>query len=180
MPLSKIKSAILHKKIRNESGKSGRNKALIPWDSVKTIGVMYVVPEEAGYVRFTNFISSIQAEKKEVRTLGYCKSKLIPHYCYPRLAFDYFTPKDINWFGKPGGPKVNDFMGSDFDVLINLDLSGKSTFDYISCNAKARLKTGLYREESVACYDFMIRMNTPDHPEELMAQIISWLRDLKH
>lgn len=179
MPIHNITSKILNKKILSESKKSVREKKLSSWDSIRSIGILYVVPEEMPYVRFTNYISQLQADKKEVRTLGLLKTKTIPHYCYPRLAFDYFTPKDVNWFGKPGGSKVDDFIGIPFDVLVNLDLSGKASITYIAGVSKAQLKCGFYREEAVPCLDFMIRTSNPDQPEELMEQIISWLKTLK-
>lgn len=179
MPIKKIKSKVLRRKTLGDSEKSTRQKKLQSWDAIKTIGILYRVPEEADYVRFTNFIARFQADKKEVRTLGLLKTKMIPHYCYPRLAFDYFTPKELNWFGKPGGPKVNDFIATEFDILVNLDLTGDTVFDYIIGVSKARLKCGFYREDVVPLYDFMIRSGKPDLPEELMEQIIVWLKALK-
>ncbi len=179
MPVAALKSAFLKHRIQKETSQLSRQKMLIPWDDVRTIGILYEVPEEADYVRFTSYLSQIQAEKKELKTLGLTSSKLPPHYCYPRLAFDYFGPREINWYGKPGGPKVSDFIRSDFDLIVNLSLSGNRVFDYITAVSAARLKCGLYREEAVSCYDFMIRMSAPDQPEELMTQIVNWLKNLK-
>lgn len=179
MPVQKIKSKILNRKILSECEKTTRIKILASWDSIRSVGILYNVPEETEYVRFTNYIAHFQAEKKDLKTLGLLKTKVTPHYCYPRLAFDYFSPKDVNWYGKPGGPKVSDFISADFDVLVNLDLTGNPVFDYIAGVSKARLKAALYREEAVPFYDFMIRMSKPDQPEDLMEQIILWLRTLK-
>jgi hypothetical protein len=140
---------------------------------------LYTVPEETDYVRFTENISTLQGEKKEVKTLGLHLSKEVPHYCYPRLAFDYFSRKDLNWFGKPGGSKVTDFINTEFDLLINLDLSCAPVFDYIVGVSKARLKCGLYKTETAALYDFMISDLETKNPEKLMIQIIDWLKTLK-
>lgn len=179
MPVAALKSAFLKHRLQKEAAQVSRQKLLIPWEEVRTIGIMYDVPEETDYVRFTSYLGQLQSEKKELKTLGLTTSKVPPHYCYPRLAFDYFGPREINWYGKPGGPKVADFIRNDFDVMVNLSLSGNGVYDYIAAVSSARLKCGLYREDAVNWYDFMIRMRTPDHPEDLMDQIITWLKNIK-
>ncbi len=179
MPIKKIKEGVLKRRTAGDSVKSRRSKKLQSWEAIRSIGILYHVPDEAAYVRFTNYIATIQSAKKDVKTLGLYAGKEIPHYCYPRLSFDYFNRKDLNWFGKPGGIKVNDFINTEFDLLVNLDLSSAKVFDYIVGVSKARLKCGRYHTDTVALYDFMISDSHPDSPETLMDEIIEWLRNLK-
>jgi hypothetical protein len=179
MPIKKIKAGVLRKRIAGESIKANRAKKLQSWDMVRSIGVLYTVPEEEAYVKFSAHIAAMQSEKKELKALGLHLSKEIPHYCYPRLSFDYFSRKDLNWFGKPGGAKVNDFINTEFDLLINLDMSCAPVFDYIVGVSKAKLKCGLYKPETVPLYDFMISDLQANNPEVLMNQIVDWLKTFK-
>jgi hypothetical protein len=179
MPIGKIKAGFLKRKTSGDSVKVNREKKLQAWDQIKSVGILYLVPEEKEYVSFTNAVAAMQSEKKEVKTLGLLSHKQTPHYCYPRLAFDYFSRKDLNWFGKPGGAKVQDFISNDFDLLLNLDLKGNPVFDYISAVSSAKLKCGLYRKDSAKIYDLMASREAPADAEALLNDLIALIKSLK-
>jgi hypothetical protein len=178
MPIKKIKQNALKRRIKSGVDKKNRELKLQSWATVKTIGFLYIVPDEQEYIKFTSFINSLQAEKKEIKALGLLTTKEMPHYCYPRLSFDYFSRKETNWYGKPVGSKVNDFVDTPFDLLINLDLSGNLVFDCIVSISAARLKAGIFRKENAAPYDLMIDDSSVSDSGLLIEHVISWIKTL--
>lgn len=178
MPVRKIKEKLLRKKITGEQKRNIRNKKLLPWDEIRTIGILYQVPEEADYVKFTDYVSRLHADRKEVMTLGMTPTKEVPHYCYPKLYFSYFSRKEVNWMGKTSGTALNDFIPREFDLLINLDQTGNQVFDCIAGLSRARLKTGVYKQEFSMVYDLMISTDKTLGNDELLDEVRRWIHSL--
>jgi hypothetical protein len=179
MPLIKIKKYVFERRLSVDRERLSRKLKLRSWNEIKTIGFLYVVPDEQNYIRFTNFVGRLQSQKKEIRALGLLKNKDIPHYCYPRIAFDYFSKKDVSWYGKPGGVKVDDFVKIEFDLLINIESCDNHFFNYIVALSKAHLKAGRYSESCTHIYDVMINDEGEKDYEKLFEQIIGYLNVLR-
>jgi hypothetical protein len=154
--MNALKKYVYKRRLSGDKAKVYRNLALRSWDEIKTIGFLYTVQDETEYIKFTSLVANLQSQKKEVRALGLLKSRDIPHYCYPRLAFDYFSKRDVSWYGKPGGNKVDDFLKVEFDLLVNLELCDIPYFNYIVTLSNAHLKAGMYSEKCSNIYDIMI------------------------
>jgi hypothetical protein len=177
--MNAIKQYVFDRRLSGDSAKVHRKLTLRSWNQIRSVGFLYYVPDEHGYVRFTSFIGKIQKQKKEIRALGYLRSKDIPHYCYPRLAFDYFSNRDVSWYGKPGGTKVHDFIKFEFDLLVNLELRDNPYFNYIMALSKARLKAGIYSEKCAKLYDIMIDDTDVKDQIALFEQITTYLNVLR-
>ncbi|MCK9613065.1 MAG: hypothetical protein PHR81_11035 [Bacteroidales bacterium] len=168
----KLRTYFLNNEIKNKLPKIVREKKLTHPDYAKTIGIIYTVGEENEYVAITNFVSRLQAGKKEVRTLGWVNYKNLPHYCYPRLMFDYVTKKNINWYQKPLGEKVVDFINKDFDILMNIDNSDNPSLAYAAALSAAKLKVGVFSETNRKFYDLMISLEEKPEPIVLAQQML--------
>lgn len=169
--------------IKNKLPKLIRSKKITHPSQAKTIGIIYEVGEEKDYLIVTSFVSRLQNEKKEVRTLGWINLKDPPHYCYPRLMFDYITKRNINWFYKPSGEKINDFINKDFDILLNIDTRQNPSLTYATALSKAKLKVGIDTEKNREYYDLMISLDkTPEIPvliEQMMSNIAMFSEEVK-
>jgi hypothetical protein len=178
MPVKKIRKWLLKRKIANTGKRLAREVKLQPWEHIRTIGIVYEVMEEQDFLRFSRFVTSLQNEKKEVRTFGLVASREIPSYCTTRLNFEYLYRKDRNWLGWPTGLKVNDFVAREFDLMINLDMKCNVVMDYIAGHSKAKLKAAIYRKEMSALYDLMISGDQLSSKEALAGQVIHWIKQL--
>jgi hypothetical protein len=170
-----IRNHFWNAEIKKKLLKFGRSKKIIHPSDAKSIGIIYNVGEEKDYLIVTDFVGRLQNDKKEVRTLGWINLKDPPHYCYPRLMFDYITKRNINWFHKPSGEKISDFMNKDFDILLNIDTTDNPSLTYATALSKAKFKVGIYAEKNKDYFDFMIALDkTPEVPkliEQMMANI---------
>ncbi|HOY33028.1 MAG TPA: hypothetical protein PKW80_14205 [Bacteroidales bacterium] len=171
--LDAIRKYFWNAEIQKKLPKVIRSKQIIHPSAAKSIGILYKVGEEKDYLIVTDFFSRLQNEKKEVRTLGWINLKDPPHYCYPRLMYDYITKRNINWFGKPSGEKINDFINKDFDILLNIDTSDNPSLTYAAALSKARLKVGKYSEKNKDYYDLMISLDKPPEVTELIEQMMT-------
>jgi len=179
MPINKIKQVFYNSRIRRDRKKLSRTLELKSWDQIRTIGFLYVVPDETEYVRFTDFVGRLQSQKKDVKAMGLLRSKNIPHYCYPRLAFDYISRKSLTWYGIPRGLKISDFLNNEFDLLVNIDMEDNRIFNYIVAASRAHLKAGTCREKYAEIYDLMINVGEFKDYETLLEHIINYLNILR-
>jgi hypothetical protein len=170
-----IQDLILASHLKKEMARSVRDKMFTSFVKSRSIGILYKVGEEKDQIEFSNFVNDLKTEKKEVKALGILKYKDIPHYCYPKLSYDYLTTRNINWLRKPTGEKVNDFINKEFDILINFDTTIDLSLNYIAGLSKAKCKVGLFHENNKAIYDLMIDINADCPFRELGQHYINYI-----
>ena len=154
-PREKIGRYILNKNL----SKLKRKRIVHNLESAKTIGLLYDATDEQEYAVICELVKNFQNENKIVKALGYLNYNIIPHYCIPKLSFDYFIMKDIGFFYIPNNTFVDDFIKNDFDILIDLSIMDFFPFQYISGMSKAKFKVGRDGENHSKYYDFMLNIN---------------------
>lgn len=87
------------------------------------------------------------------------------------------TPNDLNWLGFPGGGMVDDFIGIDFDLLLNISLEQNLIFDYLTALSKATFKIG-WSTEKINFFDLNINISGNRNALYLAQQQIFYLRQL--
>jgi hypothetical protein len=174
MSQSKLKQFFWDLIYNKEVAKLSREKKFISFSNALSIGILYDVGDEEEYKRFTSFASSLQSERKEIKALGYVKYNLIPHYCYPKLSFDYIIKKNISWYGKPSGEFVKDFISRDFDILINLNLNENPVFQYICGLSHAKFKIGKYSPENEKYLDFMLEVENDLSVDDFIKKLMEY------
>lgn len=171
----RIRNYFWNAEIQKRLPRLNRSKKITHPADAKSIGIIYNVGEEKDYITITGFVSQLQNDKKEVRTLGWINLKEPPHYCYPRLMFDYITKRNINWYKKPSGEKITDFINKEFDILLNIDTTDNLSLLYATALSRAKLKVGVYSEKKKDYLDLMISLDTTlgisELFEEMMANI---------
>ncbi len=176
--LTLIKQKLLLREIRKSTHFQQRSIQVCDIPSAKNIGVIYELKDEASHNTVSNFVKSLQDNQKSVRAVGYIPGEVVPHYCIPKLSYDFYTRKNQNFYGKPNLPFVNDFLREDFDLLIDLSMNEIPSIYYLNCLAKASFKVGK-RKEHLECYDLMLQLsdnNTLDEFIELLKHYINLLK----
>lgn len=150
-----------------------RKKITTNLSKAKYIGILYVVGDENQYLKVCDFVKSLQDERKEVKAIGFVNNKAIPYYCYPKIAYDYFTIKDLNWFMKPSNSFVHDFINKEFDMLIDISIESCFSIQYIAGLSKANFKVGRYGINPLNFYDLMLQVDDK-------INLIDYLKYIKH
>ena len=150
-----------------------RIKKLIHIDSAVSLGVLFELTDESVYYSIQKYFQKLQERKVKVKALGFANNKLASDHFLPVLAFDFFNPKQTNWFRVPKAQCVQDFIDMDFDICINLASENAFPLKYIAGLSGARLKVGAYHDEmSDAKYRdlgkiYDIMMLTEDHHNQI-------------
>jgi len=176
--LKKIKSSIGQFFLKKDLQKSNRIRKPMSFSNVKTIGLLYIVPEEHIFPVITEFVKFLQDNNKIVKALGFTNTDYIPHYCFPKLTYDYFTKKNINWYGKPTHKFVDDFVNTDFDLMIDLHTSGNFTIQYIGYLCQSKFKVGKMSPPNLNNYDLMMNVAEEIELKEYIEQIKHYITQI--
>jgi hypothetical protein len=80
----------------------------------------------------------------------------------------------VNWFYKPQNYIIDNFIGKEYDILINLCDSSVIPIKYLVASSIAHFKIGVY-EENYEIYDFMISLKEDKSMHKLMHEIIHYI-----
>lgn len=165
----------MNRAIKVEVRKLKREVKIFNLEQAKSIGVVYNASSENDFNRAASLIRHLQSQRKMVKSIGIAPFKLMPHYLPTKLSYDYITSNELNWYGKPMGKFIDDFVDYKFDVLIDLNLSGNDSLRYITTLSKAKFKIGLYNEEHKDIYDFMLEGIEPGKVSLFIKELLHYL-----
>ncbi len=127
-----------------------RDKKLVSINSAGSVGILFELTEEGIYYSIQKYFQKLQENKIKVKALGFASNKIISNHFLPVLSFDFFNPKQLNFFFLPKAPCVQDFVETDFDICINIASENVFPLKYIAGMSKARLKVGAYNKDMPA------------------------------
>ncbi len=114
-----IKKHFLQKYL--SSNKKFRERKILSLNDARNIGILCEITDEDSYKSIFHIFSKLQENGRQVKLIGYINDKEVPFYCLQQLAADYFCNKNLNWFGNPNMVQVQDFMDTEFDMLIDFN-----------------------------------------------------------
>jgi hypothetical protein len=147
-----------------------RTKEVCNLDNAQSIGILYDATSEEQIKMVKPFVSFFFDLKKDVKALGYVNSKQLSFHHTPKLQYDFFYQKDLNWYYKPQNYIIDNFVKKEYDILINLCDSSIIPIKYLVASSIAHFKIGIH-EENYEIYDLMISLKDDKSMEKLMHEI---------
>ena len=102
----KIGQWVFHRELTNNK----RLKSVCNLDNAKSIGILYDATNEYQIKQIQPFISYFFDLKKDVKALGYVNAKKLSYCHTPKLQYDFFYLKDLNWYYKPQNYIIDNFI----------------------------------------------------------------------
>ena len=147
-----------------------RSKAVCNLEDANSIGILYDATSEEQIKMVKPFVSYFFDLKKDVKALGYVNSKQLSFHHTPKLQYDFFYQKDLNWYYKPQNYIIDNFVKKEYDILINLCDSSIIPIKYLVASSIAHFKIGIH-EENYEIYDLMISLKDDKSMQKLMHEI---------
>jgi hypothetical protein len=94
------------------------------------------------------------------------------------LHFDFFSNDDLNWYGKPQGMVLDNFLKEEYDILIDLTLTNFYPLTYMAVASPAKFKVGRCRED-IGVFDLSINNNKDQSLEALIKEITHYLNRIE-
>ncbi len=167
----KIAFYILNKKVK----KIKRNRNVYNLNNAKNIGVIYNATHQENYEIAKKFILDITNQNNNVISLGFVDSKEVLNFYKKNEHTQFFSRKNLNWYGKPNNPFIEKFISQEFDILIDLSVINDYPIQYITALSLAKFKVGKFKNKN-SYYDFMIDINDKQDIKLLTEQINHYLK----
>ena len=151
-----------------------RLKEVSNLEKAKSIGILYEATNDEQIKKIEPFVKYFFALRKDVKALGYVNKTKLDDCHIPRLNYDFFYQKDLNWYYKPQNYIIDNFIKKEYDILINLSDSSCIPIKYLVASSMARFKIGQF-EEGYEIYDLMIKLDKEEGLERLMEEIKHYL-----
>lgn len=132
-----------------------KNKEVCNLQDAKRIAILFNGTKVKNIKLVKHFITKFAKGKQMVTVLGYVDRdhKSFDHMSV--LHFDFFSKRELSWYGKPKGMVIRNFLNEEFDILIDLSLKDFYPLKYLSVASKAKYKVGRYRED-ISIFDLSI------------------------
>ena len=146
-----------------------RKKVIYNLEDAKSIGILFEATTKQDIRRVKPLVDYFFGLKKDVKAFGFVNDKGYQECHIPKLQYDFFNKKDLNWYYKPQNSYVKNFIKKEYDILINLSDSSCIPIKYLVASSIAKFKVGKH-EEGYDIYDLMIKL---DKKEDSISKLIS-------
>lgn len=172
------KSAL--KYLHNQVVSRKRSTKQVNLESATSIAIIYYLPDEETYKKAEVIIAQIAAMNLKTRVVCYSPLKFDPHYFIPKITQDIINSKNLNFRFHPDKPFVNEFINTEFDLLIDLSLTENLPLLYLSTMSKAGLKVGRFDESYQDIFDLMIQLKEDETIDSFAKQIFHYLNQINN
>jgi hypothetical protein len=112
-----MKLNFLNIRTNNQLKKNKSLRSSIPYKQALTVGVLFTVEDKKKHDDIKEFIHKLEQDGKKVQVLEYLPVKKDNY----EFMFDFFTIKDISFWGKIESEKTLKFSDTPFDYLFCMD-----------------------------------------------------------
>lgn len=133
-----------------------RTRTILNIDSANSIGILYCGDNAADVERMKKYIHMLRDMGKQVKSLGFMNVKEVPPGLNGSPMHQYFSLKELNWYGRPSSQFIHNFVKEEFDILFDFGQPILLPIMFLTSTSKAKCKVGRYLEKYVDLYDVMI------------------------
>jgi len=150
-----FRNRLLHLRT-NSALKSNKSlRSSIPYQQALSVGILFSVEDKPKHDAIKDFVKQLQLDGKKVTVLEFLP-KQKDNY---EFMFDFFTIKDLSFWGKVNSPDADKFMEIPFDYLYCIDNASNPLIMHLLANSKAKCRIGKYSKQDNAFFELMIEQN---------------------
>jgi hypothetical protein len=150
-----FKMNFLRMRTRKALKKSENIRASIPYGQALSIGVLFTVEDKQKHSDVKEFIHQLEQDGKKVHVLEYLPLKKENY----EFKFDFFTMKDLDFWGKINSTHALKFSNMPFDYLFYVDKEPNPLTYHLLATSKARCRVGRFVENDKPFFEMMIGAN---------------------
>jgi len=132
-----------------------KNKTLRSSEAYKkalSIGLIFTVENRQKHDQIKSLIRKFEHDGKKVKALAY----LPPNQENYEFMFDFFTYREISFWGNITASSAIDFADSPFDFLLYLDTSPNDLILNVVAKSKAKCRMAKFWREGEPFFEMMI------------------------
>lgn len=144
LKLLKIRTDMLLKK------KAGRGN--VPYKTSRQIGVIFTVEDKSKHESVKEFLRKFEADGKQVTVIEYLPADKQNY----EFKFDFFTDRDLSFWGNITSNDALKFVDIPFDYLFYLDTEPNPLILHLLARSKAKCRVGRQSDDGHCYFEFML------------------------
>ena len=128
------------------------SRTTIPYKQALNVGVIFTVEEKQKHEAVKEFIKRLENDGKKVQVIEF----LPAHRENFEFKFDFFSEKDLSFWGKVTAENALRFSEAPFDFLFYIDITPNPFILYLLARGKARCRVGRSWTDGRNYFEFMI------------------------
>jgi hypothetical protein len=145
----------------------------IPYKKAQTIGIIFTIEDRQKHDQVKEFIHKLEQDGKKVKVIAFLPAKRENH----EFLFDFFTAKDVSFWGKITSHHALKFTEESFDYLCCLDTDPNPLLLYVLARSRAKCRVGRYWVTGEPYFELMI--NSVKNTHSLIEGIYKYATQLK-
>lgn len=125
----------------------------ISYGEARSIGIIFTIEDMKKHETIKRFIKQLEKDGKKIQVLAFLP-KGRQNF---EFLFDFFTVKDISFWGNFTANQVMEFAQKPFDFLFYLDTETNPLIKNILAMSKAKCRIGKFDQENNAVCELMIQ-----------------------
>jgi len=144
-------------KIRTDSAlkKNKTSRASMPYKQAASMGIIFSVEDKQKHEDIKEFVQQLERDGKKVQVLEFLPEKKTNH----EFKFDFFTIKDLSFWGDLNATNALKFADTPFDYLFYIDKESNPLILHLLARSKAHCRVGKYNELESHYFELMIEQN---------------------
>lgn len=144
--------AFLRYNTKNQLKKNKTLRANTTFKKSASVGVLFTIEDRSKHDSVKEFIKKLEAEGKTVSVLAFLPEKKENF----EFLFNYFTAKDVSFWGNLTSHDALTFSSTPFDFLYCLDEAPNPIVLNVLARSKAKCRVGRHHEENQPFFELMI------------------------
>ncbi|QOI97966.1 MAG: hypothetical protein HRU69_10940 [Flammeovirgaceae bacterium] len=145
----------------------------MPYKRAQTVGVVFTVADRQKHDQIKDFIHKLEQDGKKVHVMSFLPEKRENH----EFLFDFFTVKDVSFWGKITSQTAIKFCETPFDYLYYLDTEPNPYILYLLARSQAKCRVGRFWTSGEPYFELML--NSEASTRNLIEGVYKYSTQLK-
>lgn len=126
-----------------------------PYKHAEKVGIIFSVEDKAKHDQIKDFVKRLEHDGKHVTVISFLPKKKENY----EFLFDFFTDKDLTFFGNNTSHTAAAFSETAFDYLFYIDNEPNPMVINLLAKSKAKCRVGRYSDDIEPFFELMIESN---------------------
>jgi hypothetical protein len=153
-----------------------KNKAIrvsLPYKQALSVGVIFSVEDKSKHDEIKDFVKRLEQDGKQVVVMSFLPQNKDNY----EFMYDFFTEKDLTFWGTLTSNAALKFADMPFDLLYYIDTSPNPYILNLLARSKAKCRVGKFWESGTPYFEMMIENKNGNH--SLIDTMYKYTRGLK-
>ncbi|MCU0368120.1 MAG: hypothetical protein MUF39_04740 [Cyclobacteriaceae bacterium] len=131
-------------------------RSSMPYKQAVNMGIIFTVEDKQKHDDIKDFIHRLEQEGKKVTVLEFLPEKKDNY----EFKFDFFTIKELSFWGNINSDAANAFAEKVFDYLYYIDRESNPLILNLLARSKAHFRIGRFNDNEQQYFELMIEQNS--------------------